>query len=211
LVSGLTDLFKGESMKILIATHNPGKIKEMSDVLQAEGHETVSLSDLGITQDIAEDEKTFAGNAMKKARFFGELTDLPAIADDGGLEIPAFNGEPGVRTRRWDGSAHMDDERLLVYTLEKMRGISDRRARLIASIVFADIDGGGMFCQEEIEGTITEEALAPIMPGYPFRSIFIVKEFNKLFADLTPEEHALINPRRKATAIIAKLINRKIN
>lgn len=193
-------------MKMLIATHNPGKIREMGDILRAAGHETVSLTDLEITADVDESEPTFYGNAKKKARFFCELTGLPTIAEDGGLEIVALNGEPGVHTRRWDGSERMDDARLLKFTLEKLKGLADRRATLVSVVVFAFIESGFLIKREEISGIITEEQLAPIIPGYPFRSIFIVNQLNKLFADLTDEEHQLINHRRKATTVVANLL-----
>lgn len=187
-------------MKILIATSNSGKFLEISTMLKSWGHEAVSLKDLDITEEVDEDQPTFLRNSFKKANFYCQLSGLPTIADDGGLIIPALNNEPGVKSRRWDGSDHMDDDRLLNYTLEKMSGLSgdQRFASLVTVVTLVYPDNHRYSCQAKVDGLITERQMSPIEPGYPFRSIFMVKKFNKVFSELTENEHAAINHRRRA-------------
>jgi len=89
--------------KLLIATTNPGKFREYKILLQDLPLKMVSLRDLKIRKKPKEDGKTFRENAIKKAKFYSRLAQLPILADDGGLEIDYLKGEPGVKSRRWPG------------------------------------------------------------------------------------------------------------
>ena len=86
--------------KLLIATNNPGKLKEYKKLLKDLPLKIVSLKNLGIKNKVDENAKTFEENAVKKAEFYSQLTGLPTLSDDGGLEIDYLNGEPGVKSRR---------------------------------------------------------------------------------------------------------------
>ena len=97
------------SEKFVLATHNPGKLKEMSDILARFGVEVVSPGDLGITVDVEETGTTFAENAMLKAKAICAAAKLPAIADDSGLCVDALNGGPGVYSARYGGEG-LDDK-----------------------------------------------------------------------------------------------------
>jgi len=96
--------------KLLIATKNQGKVGEFKEFLKDLPFKIVSLKDLKIKEDIDEDGKTYEENSQKKALFFAKLTNLPVISDDGGIEIDALNGAPGVRSRRWLGYEATDEE-----------------------------------------------------------------------------------------------------
>ncbi|OGH16878.1 MAG: hypothetical protein A3C97_02300 [Candidatus Levybacteria bacterium RIFCSPHIGHO2_02_FULL_37_11] len=96
--------------KLLIATKNQGKLKEISDFLSDLPLQTVSLSDIGIEDDFEETGKTYKENSQNKAIFYAKKSGLPAIADDGGIEINALNGAPGVKSRRWLGRKASDEE-----------------------------------------------------------------------------------------------------
>lgn len=194
-------------MRILIATRNPAKFREMSDFLKSAGHDCVSLNDLQINENAVEDGQTFEENALKKARFFCSLSKLPTLSDDGGLAIDALNGEPGVYSRRWNGT-EMSDEELLNYTLEKMKDIppENRAAHLIATIALVFPDGREIVKSASVDGVIFEKQLIPIDKGYPFRSIFVISELNKAYGALTTEEHDRLNQRIAALKLIASEI-----
>lgn len=107
-------------MKIVFASHNQGKIVEMKRMLQ--GFDVLSAEEAGVTEDVVEDRDTFAGNALKKARFMAEKTGCWAVADDSGLCIEALDGAPGVYSARWAGEAATGEE-LVQKTLERMKEV----------------------------------------------------------------------------------------
>jgi len=186
--------------KILIGTKNPGKFEEISTILNSWGYEAVTLSSLKKNHEVEEDLPTFTGNAIKKATEFCQLSGLPTIADDGGLCIDALQGMPGVKSRRWDGSNYMDDQKSLDYTLEQMKNVPEgqRQASLITVVALVFPNGLTCYAKKEIAGEITTKQMSPIIAGYPFRSIFWVTKLNKLYAELTPQEHKAENCRQKA-------------
>ncbi|MDE2213262.1 MAG: non-canonical purine NTP pyrophosphatase, partial [Patescibacteria group bacterium] len=139
--------------KLLIATSNPGKAGEYRQVLSELPLKLVLLSDLGLSS-IEETGATFEENARLKAESYFQKSGLPCIADDGGLEVDALNGEPGVKSRRWKtGDENVTDEELVAYTLERMKGIPDekRRARLRLGMAFADREGEIFTTEASIE------------------------------------------------------------
>src|SRR3989344_8705999 len=96
-------------MNLLIATTNKGKLSELKTFLIDLPVELVSLSDVGITDDVEETGKTYKENSQKKALFYANASGLPAVADDGGLEVSALEGAPGVKSRRWLGKEESDE------------------------------------------------------------------------------------------------------
>ena len=111
--------------KILIATNNQGKLKEIKEMLK--DYEIISLKDIGCNIEVEEDQDTFEGNSKKKAKEIFEITNIPCIADDSGLCIDAFDGWPGVYTARFLGENATQEERNNA-VLEKMKGLK-RRAK----------------------------------------------------------------------------------
>jgi XTP/dITP diphosphohydrolase len=95
--------------RLLVATRSAHKLRELRELLGLRA-ELVDLDDVGVTEDAIEDGETFEANASKKARFFAELSGLPTLADDSGLEVDALGGAPGVRTRRYAGERATDEE-----------------------------------------------------------------------------------------------------
>src|SRR4051794_26230393 len=95
-------------MKIVFATRNLKKLRELEELVAPLGLVVLSLDDLGVTGEVDEDAETFAGNAEKKARAAVDATGLPALGDDSGLEVDALDGEPGVRSARYAGAGHDD-------------------------------------------------------------------------------------------------------
>ena len=122
--------------KLLIATKNPGKLTELSEFLKE--FETVSLTDIGIDEDVEEDGKTFEENSQKKALFYANRSHLPTLSDDGGLEIDALGGQPGVRSRRWLGHEGTDEE-LKAHLRDVIKNLPEdkRSARFTTVLSFA--------------------------------------------------------------------------
>lgn len=201
--------------RILIATTNKGKVEELVSVFQdlkEKGIELVTLENMLKLMKPNETETSFEGNAKLKAKFYGNKTGLPAIADDGGLMIDILNGEPGVKSRRWPGHEGTDQE-LIDYALEKLKGVplEKRTARLETCLCFYDYDKQIFLTESDhIDGWIAEAPSPVITPGYPYRALFMVKQFNKFYDDLTPEEHAQVNHRLKAAQCLKAKIEQDL-
>lgn len=192
-------------MKILVATYNPAKIKDYHDILTASGFEVETLNSLGITKKFAENQPTFEENSRGKALFYYNLTKLPTIAEDGGLEIDFFNGQPGVLSRRWPGFEATDEE-LIEFIKEKIRQIPQDKltARFTAVSCLVKSPGEIHLAKNSLEGHLTEQFNPRYPKGWPYRAFFIEKTFNKFIMDLTAEEYSQINHRRKN---IEQLVN----
>ena len=180
-------------MKILVATKNPAKLGEMLRFL-GDGFELTTLSaDAPVVQ---ESGTTFEENAILKASAYSQWSGMPTIADDGGLEIDALGGEPGVRSRRWPGHEATDRE-LIDLALKKLEGVPHERRSARLRTAGAFVDGyRTLLATGGIDGYIVQESVGDCEPGYPFRSIFWVPRFGKLYRDLTPSEHDTVNHRR---------------
>lgn len=195
-------------MKLLLATKNPGKAEEMREIFSAlDGVDILTLENIGADKDVEETGTTFEENAILKATHWQKETGYYAVADDGGIEIDALGGEPGVKSRRWPGYEASDEE-LIQMTLEKLAGIprEKRTARLRTVVALALPDGSIETATDAIEGIITEEPAEKRDPGYPFRSLFWIPELQKFYIDLTHEEHARYNHRRRALEKIVKIL-----
>lgn len=188
-------------MKLLVATFNPAKQQEFSRIFTTinQSVELIFPDKLGLKDEVEETGQTFAANSALKAKHFYRLTQLNILADDGGLEIPALNNEPGVHSRRWLGYAASDQE-LIDYTFERLKNWpdkKDRQARLKTCVSF--YDGRRLFQEEaDIKGYIALQPSKKRTRGYPFRDLFIVAKFNKYYNQLTAAEHAQINHRQQA-------------
>ncbi len=200
-------------MKLLLATKNPGKIAEISKFLSGLDLDVVSIKDLGIKEDIEENEKTYEANSKKKAMFFSKLTNLPAIGDDGGLEIDALNGEPGIHSRRWLGYEGTDEE--LIEHLKKVSKTIPKKnngARFIDVISFALPNGQVWSNGGELRGVIRYNPNLKVLKGYPYRSFFYIPEIQKYYHEneLTPEEERIYNHRYQALIKIKEIIKREL-
>lgn len=200
--------------KLLLATKNPGKIAEVSKLLKELGIETISLDELGITEDVEESEKTYKGNSQKKALFYSHLANLPAIGDDGGLEIEALNGEPGIHSRRWLGYA-ASDEALIDHLKKVIKKIPEkkRQARFIDVVSFA-LPNGQVWSEEgEVNGVLVDNPHLKFLRGYPYRSFFYIPEIKKFYheSELDEEEEKIYNHRYKAISKLIETIRKELN
>ena len=201
--------------KILIATTNNAKRQEISYGLRDlvnNGLEILSLNDVSVQGEPIESGDTFEENAKIKAIFYGDQVNMPVISDDGGLMIDILNGQPGVKSRRWPGYEATDKE-LIQYALDKMKTIPDeqRSAQLVTCTCLYFPKTKEFFCEQEgMQGRITKEASTWDTNGYPYRALFVVREYNKYYDDITEEEHHHMNHRLKALRRLKKIIKDNI-
>lgn len=189
--------------KLLIATTNPGKLAEIREVLSDLPLELVSLKDVGITTQAPENAPTFEENAIAKAKFYAQLSGLSTIADDGGFEIDALGGQPGVKSHRW---IHQDkentDQELIEFTMEKMKGLprENRGAQLRLVLALLLPDGSIHTVEEKVRGIVAEQPSDHLVPGFPYRSLLYFPEIGKYYdpAELTEEERQHYNHRHRA-------------
>ena len=198
--------------KLLIATSNPGKVGEYKAQLSDLPLELVSLKDIGLGS-IEETGKTFEENAILKAKTYFELSGLPCISDDGGLEIDYLNGEPGVYSRRSKtGDENVTDQELIDFTLEKMKGVPEekRTARLRLVMAFANKEGKMQTTEAAVEGVISETPAVNAVEGFPFRAVLYIAQFKKMYDDLTHEEHDMVNQRILAIKKLKPIIKESL-
>lgn len=195
-------------MKFVLATHNPGKLKEMSAILSRFGIEVVMPSDLGLTVEVEETGTTFAENAMLKAKAVCEAANLPAVADDSGLCVDALNGGPGVYSARYGGE-DLDDKGRYTLLLNSLRGQTTRAAHFSCAVACSFPNGDTLTAEGRCDGTI---AFAPIgADGFGYDPVFLVPELRKTFAQLTAEEKSSISHRGKALEMFSNKLNEYLN
>ncbi|MFH0838181.1 MAG: non-canonical purine NTP pyrophosphatase [Patescibacteria group bacterium] len=181
--------------KILIATHNFGKYKELMEVLEDLPFKFVSLNDEKITEDVEEHGDSFETNAILKAEFFSRLTGLPAIADDSGIHVDALNNELGVKTRRWGAGANASDEEWLAHFLDRMAKEKNRRAEFVACIAFAHTGAETITFRGECVGQILDRPQTKIEHGIPLSSVFLPDGKNKVYSAMSKKEKNEISHR----------------
>ena len=182
-------------MRFVLATHNPGKLREMGEILKDLGIEVVSPKDLGITVDVEETGTTFAENAMLKAKTVCQAAGLPAIADDSGLCVDALNGAPGVYSARYGGEG-LDDRGRYMLLLSSLRGAPTRAAHFACAVACAFPNGDTLTAEGRCDGSI---AYAPLGEGgFGYDPVFLLPGTGKTFGQLSQEEKSAVSHRGKA-------------
>lgn len=187
--------------KVIFATGNQGKMKEIREILGDLDIELLSLKDAGIHVDIVEDGKTFEENAQIKAKTICDLTGEIVLADDSGLEIDYLNKEPGIYSARYmgeDTSYHIKNANLI----ERLEGVPDekRTARFVCAIAAAFPDGTMKTVRAVMEGRIGYEESGE--NGFGYDPIFYLPEYGCTSAELSMEEKNKISHRGKALRAI---------
>ena len=177
--------------KVVIATNNPGKIKEIKEILK--DYEILTLKDMNSEIEVEEDRDTFEGNAMKKAKEIANVLKMPVIADDSGLCIDVLKGWPGVHTARFLGENATQEQRNNAI-LEKMKKEQKRTARVICCMAYYE-DGNFILGKGEVEGKIATKKRGK--NGFGFDEIFELPN-GKTFAELTLDEKNQISHRKLA-------------
>lgn len=184
-------------MKIIFATGNQGKMKEVKMILSDLGYEILSMKEAGIDIDIVEDGKTFEENAMIKAQAIAKLQNAIVLADDSGLEVDYLNKEPGIHSSRYLGEDTPYEEKNR-QIMERLEGVEQekRTARFVCAIAGVMPDGKTFTTRAAIEGYIGTEAKGS--NGFGYDPIFYVPEYNCTTAELTLEQKNKISHRGKA-------------
>lgn len=183
--------------RIIFATTNEGKMKEIKSILEDLECEVVSLKDINLDVDIVEDGKTFEENAIIKAKTIMELTNEMVLADDSGLEVDYLDKAPGIYSARFLGedTSYRIKNQYIIDKLENATG-NERSARFICAIAFACPDGQISTTRGTIEGLIGYEEKGE--NGFGYDPIFYVPEFNCTTAELSTNQKNEISHRAKA-------------
>ena len=195
--------------KLVIATGNAGKVREIKAIFAGLYDEICSLKDEGIHVDVVEDGTTFAENARKKAREISLITDCDVLADDSGLCVDALGGAPGVYSARFAGTGNDDDNNALL--IEKLKEVpfEKRTARFVCAIAVAR-QGEVLFtCEGESDtGLITDEPRGN--NGFGYDVVFYHPELKKTFGEIDSELKNSISHRSRALELVReKLKERK--
>lgn len=187
--------------KLIFATGNEGKMKEIRMILGDLNYEILSLKEAGIKADIVEDGTTFEENAIIKARAISKLSGCLVLADDSGLEVDYMDKMPGIYSARWMGEDTSYDVKNRAI-LEKLAGVPEdqRTARFVCAIAAAFPDGRVVTKRATIEGIIGYEIKGE--NGFGYDPIFYVPEYGKTTAELSPEEKNAISHRGKALRLM---------
>lgn len=187
--------------RIIFATSNEGKMKEIRLIMEDCGYEVVSLKEAGISADIEENGTTFEENAVIKASAIAKLTGEAAMADDSGLEVDYMDKAPGIYSARFLGEDTSYDIKNN-YILDKLKDVpkEQRSARFVCAIAFVDARGNTITKRATIEGYIGYEIRGE--NGFGYDPIFMVPEYNKTTAELSIEEKNKISHRAKALKAI---------
>lgn len=194
--------------KIIFATGNKNKMREIRDILSDLGMEILSMKEAGIDKEINEDGKTFEENALIKARVVAEDTDAVVLADDSGLEIDYLNKEPGIYSARYlgeDTSYEIKNQALL----DRLSGVKkeDRTARFVCAIAAVLPDKREFVVRETIEGYIGEKPAGT--NGFGYDPIFYVDEYGCSTAELSEEKKNEVSHRGKALRAMREVLKKE--
>jgi XTP/dITP diphosphohydrolase len=194
-------------LKLLLATRNPGKIREQSEALAVCGVEVIGLERWPELPSPDEPGPTFLDNAIAKALYYHKATGLPALGEDSGLEVEALGGEPGVHSARWMGEETSYDVKN-AKLIEALAGLGpdERKARFVSTAALAE-DGKIVFqTVESCQGLIAEAPRGS--GGFGYDPIFFYPPIGKCFAELSLEEKRRYDHRGKAMARVCEFLDR---
>ncbi|MDZ4380841.1 MAG: RdgB/HAM1 family non-canonical purine NTP pyrophosphatase [Parvibaculum sp.] len=187
---------KFEGGKLVVASHNPGKVREIADLLAPFGIETVSAGDLGLPEP-DETGTTFRENAELKALAAAKAASLPALADDSGLCVDALSGAPGIHSARWAGPNKDFD-----FAMEKLRrgmieaGLSDTNAHFVCGLALAWPDGHVDYFEGRVDGELVWPPRGD--KGFGYDPVFVAEGNGITFGEMEPAEKHGISHRAHA-------------
>ena len=196
--------------KIIFATGNEGKMKEVRMILEDLGLPVLSLKDAGITADVEENGTTFEENAQIKAKAIMEMTGALVLADDSGLEVDALDKEPGIYSARYmghDTSYHIKNQNI-IDRLEGKVG-EERSARFVCAIAAAFPDGRVLITRGTMEGQIGYEEKGE--NGFGYDPIFYLPEYQCYSSELSMEEKNKLSHRGKALRLMKERLHESFN
>jgi len=195
-------------LQIILATHNRGKMKEMSSILAHLPVTLLTLADFPQIGEIPETGETLKENAFIKAETVHQKTGLPALADDTGLEVDALDGAPGVHSSRYDGETATFEDNCRKM-MQEMDGIpaEERTARFHTVIAFVS-DSGNEWTEGMVEGRILEKKQGD--GGFGYDPLFYYPPLKKTFAELNSEQKNNISHRGKALRNFCQILEKRI-
>ncbi|CAK7060099.1 MAG: dITP/XTP pyrophosphatase [Morganella sp. (in: enterobacteria)] len=192
--------------KIVLATGNAGKVREMASLLADAGMDVVAQTELGVGS-VEETGLTFVENAIIKARHAAKVTGLPAIADDSGISVDYLGGAPGIYSARYAGTDGNDSANI-VKLLAALDGVpaAQRQAHFNCVLVYIrhENDPTPIICHGRWAGVIAEQAQGE--GGFGYDPVFWLPELNKTAAQLRPEEKQAMSHRGKALALLSEAL-----
>ena len=185
-------------MKIVLASKNAHKLKEISRITEKFGFELVLQSQLGIDMDVEENGTTFEENSYIKAKAVCDVTGLPALADDSGIAVDALGGEPGIYSARYGFDESLDDWGRLLLLLKNTENVPDgsRQAQFVCVITLVMPDGQTIQARGEAHGELLRAPAGE--GGFGYDPIFFYPPLNKTFAELSAEEKNKVSHRAVA-------------
>lgn len=208
-------------MQILLATNNPGKVREIQALIEElapsyrEQIHLVLPLDIGVHLDVNEDGQTYDENAARKATAFCRASNLITLADDSGLEVAALGGAPGVHSHRYSPNPNDTDADRRAYLLRSLRQVTRPwRARFVCTIAIAEPEMHGFdprlqYANGECFGEIIPEERGS--NGFGYDPIFLFKELGKTMAELSTQEKNLYSHRSRALHNVVPILLRIIN
>jgi XTP/dITP diphosphohydrolase len=181
--------------KLVIASHNPGKLVEITALLAPYRVETLGAAALGLAEP-EETGSTFEANAALKAHAAAEATGLPTLADDSGLVVPALGGAPGIYSARWAGRSK--DFSLAMARVHQELGDKDRIASFVSVLALTWPDGGEELFRGEVHGTLSWPPKGD--NGFGYDPIFVPQDYTQTFGEMAPAEKYSIDHRARAFA-----------
>ena len=188
-------------MRIVLASKNPHKLEEISQITKEFGIELVLQSELGVDLDVEETGTTFEENSLQKAWAVMKATGLPALADDSGIAVDALNGEPGVYSARYGFDESLDDQGRLQLLLKNTENVPDgqRQAKFVCVITMVTPDEQVIQARGEIHGELTRKPVGE--NGFGYDPIFYYPPMGKTTAELTAEEKHTVSHRGNALRV----------
>jgi XTP/dITP diphosphohydrolase len=183
--------------KLLLATNNRGKVREIQALLGGLGFELLTPADLGLALDVLEDRQTYAENAAKKALAFAHASGLTALGDDSGLEVDALAGAPGLHSHRFSPQPGATDADRRAYLLHRLQGKPRPwTARFRATVAIASPRGEVHYAVGECEGEIILEERGT--NGFGYDPLFLIPSIGKTMAELSMDEKNRLSHRARA-------------
>lgn len=194
-------------MRVVAATGNKGKVKEISEIFSGFGIEVISQEEAGIRTEVEETGKSFEENARLKALAVAQKCNDAVIADDSGLCVRALDGAPGLYSARYAGIEASDSDRIRKL-LDALKDAEDRRAWFVSAVVFVYPDGKIVSAEGRTEGYITYEPKGE--GGFGYDPVFFSDELNKTFSQATSEEKNSVSHRARALSALYEKIKKDL-
>lgn len=189
-----------DNKKIVVATSNKGKLREIKEILP--DYDIVGYKDCGIDFEIEENGKTFYENAFIKAKTVSQVLNLPALADDSGLEVEALNGKPGIYSARY--SKEGTDDGNIDLLLKNLKGVENRKAKFVCCLVYYKPNGDVLTATGETFGEILHEKQG--QNGFGYDSVFFSEDLKTSFGVAEEKQKNAVSHRFRALEKIRRLL-----